>query len=420
MKVANLDLRGVGVQCNDIAFDGFVPRRGGGGPGTIGSFFARADGRESPSDVVSVRSEGGPEDGESDLRPVRKRPRVGQREARPEDGFAALTAEASAASQIARHQGWDLEVFRALPAPLRAELLQRRRRRSDQRPDDGPALAGDRRRVAGVVRGGDGRGSDAGEEGDGDGEDVAVGAGRGREPVAAVERRSGIPADWDTHVFEALPTQIQRELLRQEHGASSRPGAKRRPRRAQQTLTQMVVQAKRRGTADGDVDGGDEDGDDDDDDIPSPPSLQPGLSQGGGGPAAPHAAGLPGGVLSQLELQHAMHNSDGRVFADESLVSFAAKLRGWIAETAGDVRSAHAELLRGRLLEMVRRRELSRAYSELRTIRQYIRDVGGRDWAEAFNVVLGDVQTYVREILHCPLAIRPLPRRPDDDDGTDG
>lgn len=139
-------------------------------------------------------------------------------------------------------------------------------------------------------------------------------------------------------------------------------------------------------------------------DIPSPPML--GIETPVLGLNASNAdCEYDSGVLTQLEVEQAMSGS--RVFNKDVLPSIAEKLFRWMRMTRSDVRSAHVELLRARLLEQARNRELARLYSELVTIRRFSVTVGG-DWLDGFNAILRDVQYEVTQILSVPLQIAPI------------
>jgi impB/mucB/samB family/impB/mucB/samB family C-terminal domain len=145
----------------------------------------------------------------------------------------------------------------------------------------------------------------------------------------------------------------------------------------------------------------------DEEEIPPPPSLsinEPGVDyivRAGEDPPLQEYAAL----WTDVGMENAMLGE--RVFAKENLASYAVILRQWMASTCGNVRSAHIELLRGRMLEMVQSRELELLFAEMSTMRLFAATVGG-GWVSGFNVLLRDVQNEVQGVLALPLMIKGL------------
>lgn len=210
------------------------------------------------------------------------------------------------------------------------------------------------------------------------------------------------------HNLQEIRAQIERS--RNTYSVAKRHGQ-------QLTLTQLcrgpLSEAENESRSDLDISS-------DDIDAPSQPPMSLETSQvrdASAGEAVPGASGFRrGGVLHGVAVRRAIYDSrvaaSERLFADESLVSYAPKLREWIAGTANDVRSAHAILLRTRCVEMVQQRKFARANAELSFIRQAVDEVGGDDWAKAFNSILDYVQSEMQLVLGRRLAIRGFPRRP--------
>lgn len=111
--------------------------------------------------------------------------------------------------------------------------------------------------------------------------------------------------------------------------------------------------------------------------IPSPPSL------------SSDSGSVDG--LSPDDLQ-ARLTQENPVYAEEDVWQYAPKLAEWMRETADNVRSAHVELLRGRLLEMLHSRQLQRICEELRTIGRFAQTEDCSSWIVVYNVLVSQVQ----------------------------
>jgi nucleotidyltransferase/DNA polymerase involved in DNA repair len=152
-----------------------------------------------------------------------------------------------------------------------------------------------------------------------------------------------------------------------------------------------------------------DDDDDDDDEIPPPPSLSSNESQDRGEQdVAGVDASPPSEELQSTQVLIEQTSRGERVFADEGLASYAGSLKTWMVSNRDSVRSAHLELLRGRLLEIMQRCELERLFAEMTTIRVFAAAAGG-GWIAGFNSILRDVQIEVRSVVAVPLMISVLP-----------
>lgn len=399
------ELRGLGVQCNDVVFDGFFIDQRRAANGDIQSYFAVPGGP-----VETVASAAAPVSAGVDVDEIRPA-HVAFEEERllgPEhdinveesdrvDESEALTP---GATQFAVRMGYDPEVYRDLPAFMKSELkaesaaqgalLDRFSRGSSgggvrndgEDDDDDDDNACENISVAGYrkedIRHGDGRTVGAAVE---DNRDLR------RNFVLQAKRglQDELPSQWNAPFFVDLPRDVQEELL-EEHRRSSRqqpsrpsPLKPKKRRLQQQTLAEMIGPVPKKRLVKAFVD-------EDDDFIPTPPVLK----------------------SDAVELCRATRQSDAVLYVDESLASYAGKLRAFIARSASDVRTAHVEVLRTRILDFVARRKLRRATDELKTIRLFVVEVGGREWRDAFNVLLGDVQRQAATFVHSKLAIRPL------------
>lgn len=328
---------------------------------------------------------------------------------------AEATQSTRGGTQYAVGMGYDPAVFRALPKFLKHELRMESAAQHKLFDSIGRGAA------VGVGEGKDGRGEsdvngndDADDDDDDDGDDGVSnddggegdcvdndggdmrrdadsdhsGGGEGRRGDGAAQSgiQDELPSQWDASMFVDLPHELQKELL-DEHrrtNATSRKAKGKRPH--QQTVAHTIgAKSKNRRTSVG-LFSSDDVEDEDDMIIPTPPVLQ----------------------TDTFELQRAVHRSDALLFEDEKLSSYSGTLREFIARTAKDVRSAHVEALRSRVLDFVLRHKFIRAAAEMKTIRIFVIEVGGHEWRDAFNVLLDDVQTHMLRIVHSKLAIVPL------------
>lgn len=129
-------------------------------------------------------------------------------------------------------------------------------------------------------------------------------------------------------------------------------------------------------------------------DIPSPPSLSSDSES---------SYGMTG-AIEKLGFEHT------QIYGDEDIWDYAPQLKAWMHANANDIRTGHIELLRGRVLEMIHLKQLDRASSELRTIRTYADGDAAEmgEWKEAFNQILADVQNEVSKLYGFKLGVRPL------------
>eukprot|EP00172_Hildenbrandia_rubra_P002144 Plantae.Rhodophyta-Hildenbrandia_rubra.ctg282.p2 GENE.Plantae.Rhodophyta-Hildenbrandia_rubra.ctg282~~Plantae.Rhodophyta-Hildenbrandia_rubra.ctg282.p2 ORF type:complete len:340 (+),score=65.93 Plantae.Rhodophyta-Hildenbrandia_rubra.ctg282:2401-3420(+) len=102
-----------------------------------------------------------------------------------------------------------------------------------------------------------------------------------------------------------------------------------------------------------------------------------------------------------------LNPTSGALFAEESIMSFAHQLEEWMLQVKDNVKSAHVELLRARLLELLRSHQLNKAYSELRVIRSCASSAS-EQWINRFNDLLHDIQTEMRTLYNKTLDLEPL------------
>lgn len=391
--VKSEELRGLGVQCNDVVFDGFFTDQRSAANGHIQSYFAVPGG---PVDTVA--SAAAPVSVGVDVDEVRSA-HVAAEEERllgPEhdingeesDSVDEPKALTPGATQFALRRGYDPEVYRNLPAFMKCELKA-------ESAAQGALL--DRFNLGssggGILNSGEDDNDDddddvnAWENGNGNVAGYCNEATRHDGVEAGRGLQDELPSQWNAPFFVDLPRDVQEELL-EEHRRSSKqqpsrssPVKQKKRRLHQQTLAEMIGPVPKKRVVKPFVD-------EDYDFIPTPPVLK----------------------SDAVELCRAARQSDAVLYADESLASYAGKVRAFIERSASDVRTAHVEVLRTRILDFVARRKLGRATNELKAIRLFVMEVGGREWRDAFNVLLGDVQRQAATIVHAKLAIRPLKR----------
>jgi nucleotidyltransferase/DNA polymerase involved in DNA repair len=303
---------------------------------------------------------------ESDeIQPSKKRPR--KECDGPPNEHSILGQELATVSNCPPCPDWDPTVFEALPTQIRSELCLAQETNLKQVSDY--VCTKPPRETLGK----DGNLSTGSCHAQGMKQEVGMNL---QNVDKSIFEGKGFPATWDLNVFDALPTAIKRELVHGRQILSAEEGF----------------------------------------DIPSPPSLSSG-SVGMDDGDIPQTELLPGDTsntkmdrssasIPTQQLTEQALSSD--VFRTEAISSFAVKLKQWMQLTSTQVRSGHVELLRGRLLEMVRRRALTAVHSELTTIRLFAKQVGG-DWSNGFNAVLQDVQCAIKDFLGIPLLISPLP-----------
>lgn len=128
-------------------------------------------------------------------------------------------------------------------------------------------------------------------------------------------------------------------------------------------------------------------------DIPSPPSL-----------SSDSEENVDGGV-EQVVVDEA--KGEGVVYVDEPIWMEATHLRAWMKATASDVRTAHVELLRSRVAELVQTERFARALEELRLVRRFAETVQG-GWPKGFDKVLHDIQGHTYGRRGFKLNVSPL------------
>lgn len=123
--------------------------------------------------------------------------------------------------------------------------------------------------------------------------------------------------------------------------------------------------------------------------IPSPPCLS---SDSDGA----------GSVSEKLQ----KYNGDAtQVYADEETWIFASDLKDWMQVCADDIKSAHVELLRGRLMELLRNKRLTSLCDMLRTISVFALDKGCEPWVVWFDRLVTEVQSECMKMYKFRLSI---------------
>lgn len=129
--------------------------------------------------------------------------------------------------------------------------------------------------------------------------------------------------------------------------------------------------------------------DDKDADIPSPPSLSS---------DSEIECGLD-------ELLSRYGRMDTVVYAQEESWEYASQLELWLESTASNIRSAHVELLRGRLLELLQARQLERVCEEFRIFKRFLSKRTCRPWIKWYKILMEDVQTECLQIFQFRLSL---------------
>lgn len=128
-------------------------------------------------------------------------------------------------------------------------------------------------------------------------------------------------------------------------------------------------------------------------DIPSPPCLSSDSSGSYGLTAA---------------IERQCYNEKKQIYEDEKVCDVAPKLKMWMVVNATGIKTGHVELLRGRILELVRLNRLKGACSEMRMIRKFAEEDESGGWLGHFNKLLQDVQNETKRIYGFTLAITKL------------
>jgi hypothetical protein len=409
LKIPNEELRGLAIQCGDIIFPGLTQKNRSSGTGNIAAFFGiSACAPRSAVDAASETSRPCPTELPRTTSTDKVLPATREGAVTPIPSDDAILAAVDGAQGDRGHaqvgsftqetvlNRLDPEVLKALPFEMRNEEFMKQQMslvaKFEACRSAGNDLnqATEQSHLCEHCAGGDDDDDDAD---DNDEDDEAASGGNDN-----IEN----DVEPNVSVIEQIHNLQKRRVLQ------SNNQQKQRNVRRQQTMTQMCPVAPSTVDVKANKDSLSPCSDSE---APSQPPLSAEASQC----AVDGIYGVrgiskwrPGSVMYNLEIQNAIYDSRGRLFADEALVSYAPKLRAFIADTSENVRSAHAILLRTRCLAMVQMRQYTRVHSELTFIRHCVEEVGGDDWAEAFNALLGSVQTAMLLMQGRRLAIRPF------------
>lgn len=131
-----------------------------------------------------------------------------------------------------------------------------------------------------------------------------------------------------------------------------------------------------------------------DTDIPSPPSLS-----------------SDSDVQSDLEeLLERYAGEETVIFAQEDIGDYASELMKWLEFTAPDIRSAHVELIRGRLLEMLQREQLQRLTEEIRVLAKFVQKESCLPWVPWYKKLTEEVQTECLRLFQFQLSMPRIER----------
>lgn len=309
--------------------------------------------------------------------------------------------DAERAVDLTIPQGWDRRVFQELPRDLQDELLK------DCHSRDGAGV--DARNNGARIRGrigpsrfsesaGRGLRGAGSSRGRGRGSGVTRGVGRGvrrAENGNAIDRRSKRrkPAQitmtqcakisklrkvgtevLDAEEFRDRPLKECVELLEDLKGRPGLGGCGR-------GISERIgLSGDQEDSIDGHVG---------ETDIPSPPSLSSDSE-----------------IQSDLEeVLERYGREETVIYADEEVWEYASELMRWLEITATDIRSAHVELLRGRLLELLHRKQLQRLSEELQTLARLVQKEACLPWVPLCKKLMEEVQTECLQLFQFRLSM---------------
>eukprot|EP00178_Gracilaria_changii_P006058 TRINITY_DN203_c0_g1_i1.p1 TRINITY_DN203_c0_g1~~TRINITY_DN203_c0_g1_i1.p1 ORF type:complete len:894 (-),score=117.94 TRINITY_DN203_c0_g1_i1:7883-10564(-) len=128
-------------------------------------------------------------------------------------------------------------------------------------------------------------------------------------------------------------------------------------------------------------------------DIPSPPSMSSESDMEDGEK-----------IVHILEKQGIEHN---QIYAEEEIETFSEKLYAWMKCTADEVKSAHVEFLRGRLLEFVRLKQLEHVSENVRLLRKFAECDFLQGWRFSVNELIEEVREVTRRQHGLDLSLPP-------------
>ncbi|KAI0560421.1 DNA-directed DNA polymerase [Gracilaria domingensis] len=129
-------------------------------------------------------------------------------------------------------------------------------------------------------------------------------------------------------------------------------------------------------------------------DIPSPPSMSSDSDEEDADK-----------IVKIMEREGIEHK---QIYADEDIESFSEKLYVWMNRTACDVKSAHVELLRGRLMEYIRLKQLEHVSENVRLLRRFAEAECLKGWRPSVNALLEEVREETHRQHGLDLSLPPM------------
>lgn len=282
-------------------------------------------------------------------------------------------------------EGWDRNVFGALPKELQAELLKDSNRRVGAQSVTGAGFAED---GEDSNRGITGRRAKRRREAKARQAAVQAEKRKRRKMSAQVtmtqiaeisELKEKGHDVLDAEEFREKPLRDCMELLGDLRG---KPLNVRTIRKGRSGVNENVEEEEIAGV----------EGKDDEDglDIPSPPSLS--------------SDSESSYSVTDALLRQGLDQS--QIYEDEDVWDYAEILERWMGTTADDIKSGHVEVVRGRALELLGMKKLERLCTEMRIMGKYAGQDGMEGWVEHFNGVVEEVQEECKRLYKFKLALR--------------
>lgn len=123
--------------------------------------------------------------------------------------------------------------------------------------------------------------------------------------------------------------------------------------------------------------------------IPSPPNLSSD-SEGSGN-------------LEQTVQKHAQRGAE--VYADEAVWEYAGELKDWMECMGEDIKSTHVELVRGRLMELLRSKRFERMCEDIRVVRLFALREECAAWIPWYNRLISEVQNECMRLYKFRLSV---------------
>ncbi|PXF47354.1 DNA repair protein REV1 [Gracilariopsis chorda] len=97
-----------------------------------------------------------------------------------------------------------------------------------------------------------------------------------------------------------------------------------------------------------------------------------------------------------------------QIYATEDVTDFSDKLYSWMRRTAVDVKSGHVELVRGRLMECIRLKQLDEVCENVRLLHRFAEGDGLEGWRVGVNALLREIGEETRRQHGLDLKLPPL------------